>query len=492
MNRPAWLRNCKMPLQQGETLDELGRVSQLYLCSTKRPWYRAFHLSWVSFFTAFLAWFSITPLLNHIREDLDLTRNDVDLSNLASIAACVVVRFSLGPLCERYGPSRPQSLLLFFGATPLLLTGLVANSGTSLVVLRFFVGILGGAFVPCQFWTSVMFSPRVVGTANALAGGWGNLGGGVSMLLMTGLASLAVKLGFSASASWRIALTIPALLCFAVAVAILLLGDDCPQGDWEARVYGSTMKRRGSDLDLTRRGSGAAPHQPNPYLDYRVFLVGFQYACCFGVELAVTGILPLYLYDEFLETCGDAQCRVNTKEGAALLSSVFGLTNVFARFLGGALSDQIEAKTEAIAPHLGRQIVQFGLLLFEGLFLLGLSYTTDPHVSIGMLVAFSIFVQASEGSTFATVPALCPTSIAVASGIVGACGNLGGLAWGELFRRSGTYREGMWYLSFVVLVSSALTATIPMGRPGSRLLCPRKKEASESYTVTPVSEDYRV
>ena len=177
---------------------------------------------------------------------------------------------------------------------------------------------------------------------------------------------------------------------------------------------------------------------------------------------------------------------------SALLSSVFGLTNIFARVLGGALSDRIEAKAEAVAPHLGRQIVQFWLLLSEGLLLLGLSYTTDPHVSIGMLIAFSIFVQASEGSTYAIVPALCPTRIAVASGIVGACGNLGGLVWGELFRRSGSYRGGMWYLSFAVIASSVLTVAIPIGKMRSRLLCPRRTEACQPYTVSPASEDYRV
>jgi NNP family nitrate/nitrite transporter-like MFS transporter len=45
---------------------------------------------------------------------------------------------------------------------------------------RFVIGILGATFVPCQFWATQMFSPNVVGAANALAGGWGNMGGGIT------------------------------------------------------------------------------------------------------------------------------------------------------------------------------------------------------------------------------------------------------------------------------------------------------------------------
>lgn len=35
----------------------------------------------------------------------------------------------------------------------------------------------------CQYWCTAMFSPTVVGTANAFAGGWGNLGGGFTQLV---------------------------------------------------------------------------------------------------------------------------------------------------------------------------------------------------------------------------------------------------------------------------------------------------------------------
>ena len=44
------------------------------------------------------------------------------------------------------------------------------------IVERMLIGWSLAAFVICQFWSSMMFSPNVVGTANSIVGGWGNAG----------------------------------------------------------------------------------------------------------------------------------------------------------------------------------------------------------------------------------------------------------------------------------------------------------------------------
>ena len=46
------------------------------------------------------------------------------------------------------------------------------------------IGAVGASFVITQSHTSVMFGPKVVGTANAAAAGWGNSGGGAAQALM--------------------------------------------------------------------------------------------------------------------------------------------------------------------------------------------------------------------------------------------------------------------------------------------------------------------
>ena len=71
-----------------------------------RPHMRAFHFQWLSFFVAFMAWFAYAPLLVIIRQDLDISTRGIWLSNVCNVAACVVGRFVVGPLGDKYGAVR--------------------------------------------------------------------------------------------------------------------------------------------------------------------------------------------------------------------------------------------------------------------------------------------------------------------------------------------------------------------------------------------------
>jgi MFS transporter, NNP family, nitrate/nitrite transporter len=88
-----------------------------------------------------------------------------------------------GPLCDKFGPRYVFAGCLVAGAVP---TGfaLTTKNATGLIVVRFFVGILGGSFVPCQVWTTGFFDKNIVGTANAFTAGLGNSGGGITVSFM--------------------------------------------------------------------------------------------------------------------------------------------------------------------------------------------------------------------------------------------------------------------------------------------------------------------
>ncbi|CAK7226952.1 hypothetical protein SBRCBS47491_006404 [Sporothrix bragantina] len=126
-----------------------------------------------------MSWFAFPPLLTiTIKKDLNMTPAEVANSNLVALLATLLVRMVAGPLCDRFGPRYVFVGALLCGAIPTALAGLV-KTPNGLIALRFFIGILGATFVPCQVWCTGFFDKNVVGTANALAGGWGNAGGGI-------------------------------------------------------------------------------------------------------------------------------------------------------------------------------------------------------------------------------------------------------------------------------------------------------------------------
>ena len=69
-------------------------------------------------------------------------------------------------------------------------------------------------------------------------------------------------------------------------------------------------------------------------LDYNTWLLFAQYACCFGVEITMNNAASLYFQERF-------DLSVET---AAAVASIFGWMNIFARGLGGFISDKANAK----------------------------------------------------------------------------------------------------------------------------------------------------
>ncbi|KAI9281295.1 hypothetical protein BC943DRAFT_136771 [Umbelopsis sp. AD052] len=106
-----YLANCKMDsFSRTLQTDSHGKASTIKLFSFARPHMRALHLGWISFMTAFLAWYSIPPLISIIQADLGLSATDVYDSNVVAVAATIAARLFVGPLCERFGPRKVPHL----------------------------------------------------------------------------------------------------------------------------------------------------------------------------------------------------------------------------------------------------------------------------------------------------------------------------------------------------------------------------------------------
>ena len=297
------------------------------LCNFERPHMRAFHCSWFAFFVAFFVWFAVTPLIPEIQDSLGLTKEDIWTSNIANVGGTVFMRFLLGPLCDTIGPRVLFAFILVISAIPTACLGFV-NSARGFSILRVFIGLAGGSFVMCQYWTSRMFTKEIVATANGLAGGWGNLGAGVTQLLVgTALFPMFTQI-FKNTANpeenaWRTVSIIPAIGSILTAVLIYKVSDDTPKGNYS---------------ELKQNGSFGNPSAFKSFwkgmYNFNTWILFIQYGCCFGVELTMNSAAAAYFHDRY---------RLTTDEAAAI-ASIFGWMNLFARGLGGWFSDIMNMK----------------------------------------------------------------------------------------------------------------------------------------------------
>ena len=51
---------------------------------------RAFHMSWFAFFLCFFAWFGIAPLMAVVRDELQLTPNQIGWAIIGSVSITIV------------------------------------------------------------------------------------------------------------------------------------------------------------------------------------------------------------------------------------------------------------------------------------------------------------------------------------------------------------------------------------------------------------------
>ena len=413
-----------------------GKATRIRLLSLAAPHMRTFHLTWFAFFLCFFGWFGIAPLMAVVREDLLLTKAQIGNTIIASVAITIVARLVFGWLRDRIGPRLAYSGLLVFGSIPVMCIGL-AQSYESFLLFRLAIGVVGASFVITQYHTSVMFAPNVVGTANATTAGWGNMGGGITQMVMPLVLAGVLMFGVGEVFGWRLAMVIPGAALMLVGVAYYLLTQDCPQGNYrDLRARGlmpSVAASRGSFLEAAR--------------DPRVWALFVIYGACFGVELTINNIAALYYYDRF-------ELNLAT---AGIIAGTFGLMNIFARTLGGFFGDKMGIRFGLK----GRVMFLGGVLLVEGLALILFSQMATLFLAVGAMIVFSLFVQMSEGATFSVVPFINRKALGSVAGIVGAGGNAGAVAFGFLFRAENlSYADALLIVGVVVMMASTLVLAV--------------------------------
>lgn len=408
-----------------------NKATRISLFSLSTPQMRAFHMTWFAFFLCFFGWFGIAPLMAVVREDLGLTKTQIGNTIIASVAITILCRLIVGKLCDKYGPRLTYTWLLLIGALPVMGIGL-SHSYETFLLFRLAIGMIGASFVITQYHTSIMFAPNVVGTANATTAGWGNLGGGVTQMVMPLILAAIVSLGAGKFLGWRLAMVVPGVVLFLTGIAYYFFTQDAPDGNYkELRARGELPaaedKEHGSFLLAAK--------------DPRVWALFVVYAACFGVEITIDNIAALYFFDRFNLSLGTA----------GIIAGLFGLMNLFARALGGIFSDKF-AKSRGLT---GRVRFLFAVLFLEGIALVVFSQMSVLVIAVISMVIFGLFVKMSNGATYGVVPFINKKALGSVAGIVGAGGNAGAVAAGFLFRsESLTMQAGLFYLGLCVIIAS--------------------------------------
>ncbi|NHB58516.1 MFS transporter [Acinetobacter shaoyimingii] len=398
---------------------------------------RAFHMSWLAFFVCFFAWFACAPLMPIIAGEFHLTKDQIANINIAAVAITILVRLMVGPLCDKYGPRKTYTALLLIGSIPVFGVA-AANSYESFLFFRLLIGAIGASFVITQYHTSIMFAPNVVGTANATTAGWGNAGGGATQALMPLLLSALVMFGVEQALGWRVALLVPGFMMVIVGIMYWKFTQDAPQGNFkELRAQGITV---GSDK---KGGLAILMHAAK---NYRVWILFGAYAACFGIEIFIHNIVAMYYVDSF---------KFGLKE-AGMAAGIFGLLALFARALGGIISDKVATKKGLD----GRTKVLFSMILMEGLFLIVFSQMNTAMLAILSMTIFALFTHMACGATYALVPFIDRDALGGVAGIIGAGGNVGAVAAGFLLKGMLDIQTTLMVLGGLVVIAASCVLMI--------------------------------
>jgi NNP family nitrate/nitrite transporter-like MFS transporter len=409
-----------------------GKATRIDLLSLKTPQMRAFHLTWMAFFVCFFAWFACAPLMPVLKGEFGLTQGQIANINIAAVAVTILVRLVIGPMCDRFGPRKTYTGLLAIGAIPVIGVAFAQNYETFLF-FRLLIGAVGASFVITQYHTSVMFAPNVVGTANAASAGWGNAGGGAAQGAMPLLLAAVLFLGVDHALGWRIALIVPGVLMLVMAVLYWRFTQDCPEGNF------SDLRARGVAVSGGKGGGGWASFRAAS-ANYRVWMLFVTYGACFGVEIFIHNVAATFYVDRFGLSLS----------AAGMAAASFGLLALFARALGGYVSDKVAKRSGLDA----RAVVLFVFILGEGLGLLAFAHASGVAPALAAMLMFGLFTHMACGATYALVPFIDRKALGGVAGIIGAGGNVGAVAAGFLMKGLGDLQLTLTYLGVAATLAA--------------------------------------
>lgn len=418
---------------------------------------KALHLTWIAFFICFYVWFNMAPLASSILRSADwLTRDDLRLFAIANVALTIPARILVGMALDRFGPRRVFSVLMVTMAVPTLFFAF-GNTKEQLFVSRLVLSSVGASFVVGIHMTALWFKPRDIGFAEGFYAGWGNFGSAAAAMT---LPTIALTM-FGGDDGWRWAVATSGVFMGLYGIFYWFAITDGPTADTHKKPRKSTALEVSSYRDLILLLLFTVPMvgilailvwrvQNTGFIDDMTawicyasiaFVIAYQliqvlrvnlpilkkgvpkddrypfksvaalnttYFANFGAELAVVSMLPMF----FEETWGLSAAV------AGLIAASFAFVNLFARPMGGLVSDRFGNRRFVMLSYM------LGIAI--GFALMGMMNSKWPLViAVAITIGCSFFVQGAEGATFGIIPSIKRRLTGQISGMAGAYGNVG-------------------------------------------------------------------
>ena len=435
------------------------------LLEMERREIRALHYTWIAFFLTFYVWFNMAPLASSmLAAESYLTPEHIKLFLIANVALTIPGRVVVGMALDRFGPRRVFSVLMVVMAIPTWFFAF-GDSATQLFVSRLFMSIVGAGFVVGIHMTTLWFKPKDIGFAEGFYAGWGNFGSAAAAITIP---TVALQF-FGGDDGWRWAIAASGLIMAIYGVAYWFLVTDGPTADTHKKsrksgalevstwrdlwlyclfiipLYGilSVLVYRTQSMGfLSETGAWicygviavmviyqiykalsvnipiikAGIPEDDKYSFSSVAALNVSYFANFGAELAVVSMLPMFFQGTW---------KLDATS-AGLIASTFAFVNLWARPLGGYISDRVGSRRKVMLVYM------FGIGL--GFVAMGMLNDSWPlFFAVCITIICSVFVQGAEGATFGVIPSIKRRLTGQISGMTGAYGNVGAVFYLFLF-----------------------------------------------------------
>lgn len=465
---------------------------------------RVLHYTWIAFFMTFYVWFNMAPLSTTMLSNVGwLTPEHIKIFLIANVALTIPARIVVGALVDRYGARVVFSALMVVMTIPAIAFAF-GNSFMQLLIARLVLSSVGAGFVIGIKMVAQWFPPKYIGRAEGFYAGWGNFGSAFAAMTLPWFAITVLGRWIDLGAnSWRWAMAINGLVMGVYGVMYYFLVRDVPDGRtltktkktepmmvtsygdlaqyliWSMPLMGalavlawriSNVKIDGaaviSDglLYLIYAGVAAVyvmhvikTLQINlPYLragvpedeKYHwgsVAALNSTYFANFGAELAVVSMLPAFFELTFRPLQDSDGNLLVTATVAGVVAASFAFVNLFARPLGGYLSDKMTNRKRTMLTYMVGIVLGFLAMAFIGRWDGSVDAdgfrTVVPMfggitwlvVAMAITVFASMFVQGAEGATFAIIPTINKRMTGQIAGMAGAYGNVGAVIYLVIF-----------------------------------------------------------